>query len=60
MKQKTNTLVELAKKRSLVPEQPHPYVAGFLQAFVAHLERTVPGVEEAITKEVQRLERQSF
>ena len=60
MKQKTYDLVKLAEKRSLVPEQPHPYVAGFLQAFVAHLERTVPGVEEAITKEVQRLERQSF
>jgi hypothetical protein len=60
MKQKTNTLVELAKKRSLVPEQPHPYVAGFLQAFMAHLERTVPGVEDAIAKEVQRLEKLSF
>ncbi len=60
MKQKTNTLVELAKKRSLVPEQPHPYVAGFLQAFVAHLERTVPGVEDAIQKEIARLERQAF
>ena len=60
MKQKTNTLVELAKKRSLVPEQPHPYVAGFLQAFLSHLERTVPGVEDAIQKEVQRLERLSF
>ena len=60
MKQKTNTLVELAKKRSLVPEQPHPYVAGFLGAFMAHLERTVPGVEDAIDKEIQRLERLEF
>ena len=60
MKQKTQVLVELAKKRSLVPEQPHPYVAGFLQAFMAHLERTVPGVEDAIAKEVQRLERLEF
>ena len=60
MKQKTQALVELAKKRSLVPDQPHPYVAGFLQAFIAHLERSVPGVEDAIAKEIQRLERQAF
>jgi hypothetical protein len=60
MKQKTLALVELAKKRSLVPDQPHPYVAGFLQAFLAHLEREVPGVHDAIAKEVQRLERQVF
>lgn len=60
MKQKTYDLVKLAEKHSLVPEQPHPYVAGFLQAFVSHLERTVPGVEDAIAKEIQRLERQAF
>jgi hypothetical protein len=60
MNQKTYNLVKLAEKRSLVPEQPHPYVAGFLTAFLGHLEREVPGVHEAIQKEVQRLERQAF
>jgi hypothetical protein len=60
MKQQTQTLVRLAEKRSLVPEQPHPYVAGFLTAFLAHLEREVPGVHDAIQKEVVRLERQAF
>jgi len=60
MKQKTHDLVKLAEKRSLVPEQPHPYVAGFLTAFLGHLEREVPGVHDAILKEVTRLERQAF
>jgi len=60
MKQQTQTLVRLAEKHSLVPEQPHPYVAGFLTAFLGHLEREVPGVHDAIQKEVLRLERQTF
>lgn len=60
MKQQTQTLVRLAEKRSLVPEQPHPYVVGFLTAFLGHLEREVPGVHDAIQKEVLRLERQAF
>ncbi len=60
MNQKTYNLVKLAEKRSLVPEQPQPYVAGFLTAFLGHLEREVPGVHDAIQKEITRLERQAF
>ncbi len=60
MQQKTPTLIELTKRRSLVPEAPHAYVAGFLGAFIAHLERTVPGVKEAIATEIQRLEREKI
>jgi hypothetical protein len=56
----THTLVRLAEKHSLVPEQPHPYVVGFLAAFLSHLEREVPGVHEAVLKEVARLERQAW
>jgi|688.fasta_scaffold96942_9 hypothetical protein len=60
MRQQTPTLVDLAKRRSLVPEAPHPYVAGFLGAFLGHLERTVPGVEDAIRKEIARLEKEKI
>jgi hypothetical protein len=60
MQQKTSTLIELAKRRSLVPEAPHPYVTGFLGAFLGHLERNVPGVEEAIRKEIARLEKEKI
>jgi hypothetical protein len=60
MKQQTQNLVRLAEKRSLVPEMPQAFVAGFLTAFLAHLEREVPGVHEAIQKDVLRLERQAF
>ena len=60
MKQQTQTLIRLAEKRSLTPDQPHPYVAGFLTAFLAHLEREVPGVHDAIQKEISRLERQAL
>jgi len=58
MKQQTYDLFKLVEKRAPSPVDAYAYTAGFISSFLSHLEREVPGVHDAIQKEVLRLERQ--
>ena len=48
---KTNTLVNLIKRRACSGENPYPFIAGYLEAF---LEREVPGNEWFFDREIDR------
>jgi hypothetical protein len=57
MKQQTYDLFKLVEKRAPSPEDHYAYSTGFMSSFLSHLERQVPGVAEAIAKEIERLEK---
>jgi hypothetical protein len=56
----TQKLFKLVEKRSLLPENPHAYVAGFMSGFLNHLVRTCPGVAAELKREVARLEKEKI
>jgi len=58
MKQQTYDLFKLVEKRAPSSVDAYPYTAGFMSSFLSHLERQVPGVAEAIAKEVERLKKE--
>ena len=51
---KTNILVNLIKRRACSGENPYPFVAGYLEAFLERLEREVPGNEWFFDREIDR------
>ena len=56
MKQQTYDLFKLVEKRAPTPDSIYAYTTGFMSSFLSHLERNVPGVTEAIAKEIERLQ----
>jgi len=56
MKQQTYDLFKLVERRAPSPMDAYAYTAGFMSSFLSHLEREVPGVADAIAKEVKRLQ----
>jgi hypothetical protein len=58
MKQQTYDLFKLVEKRAPSSVDVYPYTTGFMSSFLSHLERQVPGVAEAIAKEVERLKKE--
>ena len=57
-----NEMLDLAQLRSrFMDTRDKPNIMyGYLRGFVNHLERTVPGVQEAIQEEITRLKVQKF
>jgi len=57
-----NQMLDLAQVRSrfLDTRNDPNHMYGYLRGFVNHLERTVPGVKEAIEQEIVRLKVQKF
>ena len=57
-----NEMLDLAQLRSrFMDTRDKPNIMyGYLRGFVNHLERTVPGVKEAIQEEITRLKVQKF
>lgn len=58
----TSEMVSLAMNRSKFSDHLNDstYMFGFLRGFVSHMERTVPGVKDAIQEEITRLKVQKF
>jgi hypothetical protein len=54
----TTKLFKLVEKRSLLPDNPHAYVTGFMSGFLNHLVRTCPGVAAEVRREEDRLEKE--
>lgn len=59
---KLNSMMDLAQVRSkfLDTRNDPNHMLGYLRGFVSHMERTVPGVQEAIQEEITRLKVQKF
>lgn len=56
-------MLDLAQSRSKIMDtcnDPNQKLYGYLRGFVSHMERTVPGVHEAIQEEITRLKVQKF
>ena len=57
-----NEMLDLAQLRSRFMDTRNDpnQMYGYLRGFVNHMERTVPGVKEAIQEEITRLKVQKF
>lgn len=58
----TTSMLDLAQLRSrfLDTRNDPNHMLGYVRGFLHHLERTVPGVTEAIQEEITRLKVQKF
>lgn len=54
---KTQQLVKLLERRSLNPENPYPYVSGYLVAVLEQFEREYKSASNILDKEINNVKR---
>jgi hypothetical protein len=56
----TQKLIAELTARAGDPQNPYPYLTGYLTGFIEHLEKTYPQIQQELQKEVRSLEKQKI